>query len=161
MGINPGEVSEETIAALKGVEKRVYIATGRTTVKVARMARAVVKSRMRGRPRWAHRGAWNGRPAVNVDVPKRKRKLGHGNSPGQFSGDLARAVVASKKARRKVNGTASAVAFVSAKKQPAINAYKGQIERDFPYFKPGVDRTVPKIPALYEAAWAKATKKRK
>lgn len=157
MGIEPGAVAEAAIAQLKAIDGRVFAVTGPVTAKVAKLAKTSIKGRMRGRPRWSHRGKWNGRPAVNIDGPKRKTRVGAGGTPGLFSGDLSRAVVASKKSRQKLNGTASAVTFVSAKRQPAVNAYKGQIERDYPFFKPGVDRVAPKVPALYEAAWAKAT----
>jgi hypothetical protein len=38
------------------------------------------------------------------------------------------------------------------------NLYKGRIEAEYPFFAPGVLKAEPKMPAVWNAAWAKATR---
>jgi hypothetical protein len=63
----------------------------------------------------------------------------------------------SRKPRVTVEGASVAV-FVGGAGGPQ-NLYKEKIEGKYPYFKPGINKATPKMPGIYEAAWAKAISK--
>lgn len=145
----------EAQAALTAMDKRVDLATASAVVKVAALARTSVRSRMRGRPRWDRRGNGRSGPGINLNLsPHVVTKSG---GPGKLTGSLYGAVKKSRKARPEIGGF-SAVAFVGTGGNPGVNIYKGITEAEHAFFKPGVDKATPKMPAVWEAAWAKATK---
>ncbi len=145
---------KECEAALAAIDKRVTVATASATKKVGQLARRSIKAKMRGRPRWDRRGKSSRTgPEVNLNLsPHHVTKSG---GPGKLSGSLGRAVKMSRKPRAEVEGFSVAV-FMGGSKTPA-NMYKGKTEAKFPYFTPGINTAKPKMPAIYEAAWAKAT----
>jgi len=145
------------IAELIAIDKRVFAATGPATRAAAAKAKTSVKAQMRGRPRWSHRGKWGKRAEVNIDGPVRKKRSGGGGGPGLFSGQLRKSIVSSKRPRMKAGGNASSALFASSKYNRAISAYASKTEANFPYFATGIRKVTPKIPAIFEAAWAKAT----
>lgn len=155
--VNPVHGVEDAIAELTLIEKRVDIATGIAVKTAAQRAKTSVKSQMRGRPRWSHRGKWAGREQFDVPGPTRKVRAGGGGGPGKFSGQLQKSIRSSKKPRP-VPGGSSAALFASSKFNKAINAYASKTESRFPYFAPGVKKFLPKVPAIFEAAWGKATR---
>lgn len=146
---------KECEAALAAMDKRVDIATTASVAKVAATARTSVRSGMRGRPRWDRRGNGRGGPAVNLNLsPHHSAK---GGSVGKLDGALVSSVVKSKKPRPEPGG-ASAVVFVGgARANPQVNFYKGRYEGEYHYFAKGIDKAKKKVPAVFEAAWAKAT----
>jgi len=148
------------VAELVLIEKRVDVATGLAAKTAAQRAKTSVKSQMRGRPRWSHRGKWAGREQLNIPGPTRKVRAGGGGGPGKFSGQLMKSIRSSKKPRV-VAGGASAALFASSKYNKAINAYASKTEARFPYFEPGVKKFLPKVPTIFEAAWGKATRTRR
>jgi hypothetical protein len=147
---------KEVQAALVAMDKRVDVATISALKKVTAAARTSVRGQMRGRPRWDRRGDGRGGPAVNLHLsPHVSKKRG---GPGKLDGALVAAVKKSGKPRVLPAG-ASAVVFVGgAKATPQVNFYKGKTESKFPYFAPGVKKAEKKMPAVWNAAWAKAIK---
>jgi hypothetical protein len=160
--VNPALIGGRTTirhteASIAAMDKRVFAATAPATKTAAQRVKTSIKGQMRGRPRWSHRGKWKGREEVNLPGPVRKTRAGSGGGPGKFSGQLQKSIRSSKKPRIKSFGNASSVVFASSKYNKAINAYASKTESRFPYFRSGVNKMVPKIPAIYAAAWAKAT----
>lgn len=146
---------KEAQAALTAMDKAVDLATAVATNKVGAVARASIRGGMRGRPRWDRRGKGRTGPEVNLNMtPHVVRK---GGGPGKLTGQLYRNVRKSRKSRKELDGWSTAV-FMGAKSAPGVNVYKGLIESDFPYFAPGIKKAVPKMPIVWEKAWAKATK---
>jgi hypothetical protein len=139
------------------MDKRVDVATISALKKVTATARTSVRGQMRGRPRWDRRGNGRGGPAVNLGLSPHGIKRSGG--PGKLDGALVGAVKKSSKPRVLPGGNASAVVFVGGKKAtPQVNFYKGKTEDKFPYFAPGVKKAEAKMPAVWNAAWAKAIK---
>lgn len=140
--------------ALAAMQKEVDLATVAALKKVTQQAAVSVRSGMRGRPRWDRRGrSRRTGPEVNLNLsPHVVRK---GGGPGRLSGQLSRYVKKSRKPRPEVGG-ASAVVFVGGSRT-AVNIYKRKIEQEYPYFAPGIKKAEKKMPAIWNAAWAKAT----
>jgi len=143
-------------AELQRIQKNVDKATQSALKKVTGKVRAGIKSGMRGKPRWTHRGAWNGRPALDLEGGSRKNP--HAGGPGRFSGALMASVKASKRPKKNAEGEYSAV-VMGGTKNKAVNAYKRKVEGKYPYFKTGVDKAMPQLPEIWEQAWSKATNK--
>jgi hypothetical protein len=132
------EVDRNTVFALK---------------KVQQITKQSVRSNMRGRPRWDHRGKTKDREGVSLGLnPHVVRKSG---GPGRLTGDLYKSIRGSRNARRTL-GTFSAV-VMSGGKFGWQNMYKGEVENKYPFFRPGVAKAEGKMPAVWAAAWAKAT----
>lgn len=146
-------------AELVAMDKRVDLATVGALKKVQSLARARVRSRLRGRARWNHRGQGKGEWEFVHKVDINGGGSGHVNrsgGPGRFTGTLNSAVRGSRKPRLEGEGVYSAVVFMGSKVAPVANVYKHRLEGKFPYFAPGVKSAEPKMPAVWEKAWAKA-----
>jgi hypothetical protein len=146
-------------AELIAMDKRVDLATIGAIKKVQSLTRARVRSRLRGRARWNHRGQGVAFAFITkVDI--NGGGSGHVNrsgGPGRFTGTLNGAVRASRKPRLEGTGTYSGVVFMGSKVAPVANVYKAREEANHPYFAPGVNSAKPKMPIVWEKAWAKAT----
>ena len=149
------EGAKECRLALSAMDKAVEVATAAATKKIGQVAKASVKSQMRGRPRWDRRGR-SARTGPEVNLNLNPHVVSKGGGPGKLSGTLSRAVKVSRKPRITAEGASVAV-FMGGSKT-AANMYKSKIEGEYPYFNPGINKAKPKMPAIYEAAWAKATK---
>lgn len=147
---------KEAQAALVAMDRRVDLATLSALGKVTAIARTSIRGGMRGRPRWDRRGAGRGGPAVNLNLSP--HHVTKGGGPGKLTGSLYNSVKKSRKPRPTVGG-GSAVVFVGTQARPQVNFYKGETETKFPYFEPGIKKATPKMPAVWNAAWAKATSK--
>lgn len=151
------EGGREARAALVAMDRRVDLATLQALKKVTALGRTSVRSGMRGRPRWDRRGAGAGGPAVNLGLsPHHVTKSG---GPGKLTGTLYNSVKKSRKPRPTVGGGSAVVFMGGAKAHPEVNWYKRELEAKFPYFEPGIKKAEPKMPAVWNAAWAKATSK--
>lgn len=151
-------------AELVAMDKRVDLATVSALKKVQSLTRARVRSRLRGRPRWNHRGQGKGEWEFIHKVDINGGGSGHitrAGGPGRFTGTLNGAVKGSRKPRLEGEGTYSAVVFMGSKVAPVANVYKHRQEAKFPYFAPGVKSAEPKMPAIWETQWAKATRTRR
>lgn len=115
-----------------------------------------IKSRMRGKPRWNHRGASKRTgPEVNVGGPVHSPR---GGGPGKFTGTLASGVAKSRRPRRAPGGFSGAV-IMKSKDTTIRNLYKGQTEERFPFWAPGVAAATPKVEAVWEKAWTRVVNK--
>lgn len=143
-------------AALTAIDRKVDLATTAALKKVTAQAAASVRSGMRGRPRWDRRGkSQRTGPEVNLNLsPHHVKKNG---GPGRLSGSLSRYVKKSRNPRVEARGQ-TAVVFVGGSRT-AVNLYKGLTEGRYPYFAPGIKKAEKKMPAVWSAAWAKATNK--
>lgn len=150
-------------AELIAMDKRVDTATKGALKKVQSLTRARIRSRLRGRARWNHRGQGQGKwefiPAHNVGDGS--GHISRSGGPGRFTGQLNSAVRGSRKPRKVGEGTYSAVVLMGSKVAPIANVYKRKLEGKYPYFAPGVNSAKPKMPAVWEKAWAKATQTKK
>jgi hypothetical protein len=147
--------TKELNAVIRKVQRKVDVGTKYALKKVQGVAKTSIKSRMRGRPRWDHRGASsNTGQGVNLMLnPKVVKKSG---GPGKLTGDLARSIRGSKVPRSAGPGAYSAV-VMSGGQKGYQNNYKGATEAKYPFFAPGIKNAEPKMPAIWEAAWAKAS----
>jgi hypothetical protein len=149
---------------LAAMDKRVDAATIAALKKVQSLTAARVRSRLRGRPRWSHRGQVKDGPwkfIPGFDTGGGKSHITRSGGPGRFTGTLNGAVKSSRKPRPAGFGTFSAVVFMGSKNAKVANVYKSKLEGKYPYFKPGVKSAEPKMPAVWTAAWAKATATKK
>lgn len=146
------------LAELDALNLRVDRATLAAMKAAQNIAKATVKSSMRGRPRWDKRGAIGrngGEPAVNLNLtPHHVSKAG---GPGSLTGHLRRAV-GSVKRPKKVGDSYQGGVGVGGPKS-ATNIYRNRIEGKFPYMRPGVKKAEPKMAVAWERAWGKAVEK--
>ncbi|MET8627929.1 hypothetical protein ABZW30_30020 [Kitasatospora sp. NPDC004669] len=130
------DVDHATVAALKATQN---------------LAKQSVRARMRGRPRWDHRGASDRTgDAVNLNLnPHHQPRQG---GPGRLTGALARGVGGVRKPRKTPAGFAGGVGVGGGVR----NLYKGRTEARFAYLKPGVDAALPAFEAVWFKAWNRA-----
>lgn len=151
-------------AELIAMDKRVDLATKASIKKVQSLTRARIRSRLRGRARWNHRGQGKGEWEFVPRVDINGGGSGHvtrAGGPGRFTGNLNSAVRASRRPRTEEPGVYSGVVFMGSKASPIANVYKHRLEGKYPYFAPGVKSAEPKMPIIWETAWAKATRTRR
>jgi hypothetical protein len=146
-----------TAEALLTMDKRVDVATASALRQVQLLTKRSVRAQLKGKPRWGFRGASKKTgESVNLGF----RHAPRGGPPGRFKGRLYYNVAASRKPRVKF-GAMSGVVFVgtgSMENGNVQNIYKHGLEAKYPYFRPGVKNAEPKMPAVWDKAWAKATK---
>jgi hypothetical protein len=148
--------SELVQAELTAMQKRVDKATIAAVKRVQTMTKTSVKGQMRGRPRWNHRGK-SARTGPNVTIPELARNNPRSGGPGKLTGELIKSIKQSKRPRKTKDGYSGVV--WSGGVGAATNLYKAKTEKIAPYFKPGVDKATPKMPAVWETAWGKAINK--
>lgn len=154
--------------SIKGVKEcmlrldDMVLATDRATVagmKAAQTAaKSSIKSGMRGRPRWNHRGPITvgglNEPAVTASqYPRHSARSG---GPGSLTGHLRSAVGAVRKPKHVGVGRYSGGVGVGGPRS-VTQVYRKEVNSEYPFMQPGVDKAQPKIRAAFEAAWAKAT----
>jgi hypothetical protein len=144
----------ETEAALTAMDRRVDVATLAALKKSQQAAKTAVKSGMRGRPRWDRRG--NGKSGAKVNLKLNPTHVTKSGGPGQLTGHLRRAVGAVKRPKKVEGGWTGGVG--AGGKTSTARFYRFKVEGSYPYMKPGVEKIKPKIPAIYHAAWEKATR---
>ncbi|WBP87039.1 hypothetical protein [Kitasatospora cathayae] len=150
---------EDTAAELERMGKRVDKATKQALKKVQGLASRSIKSGMRGRPRWDHRGA-SSRTGEHINLGLSPHVAKKSGGPGKLTGSLVKSIKGSKRPRKVGAAGYSAVVMAGGKGGPQ-NLYKGKVEGTYPFFKPGVTKAEPKMPAVWNAAWAKATQTKK
>jgi hypothetical protein len=143
---------------IEAIDKRVDLATAAAIKKVQSLTRTSIKGQMKGQPRWDHRGK-SQRTGPGIKLEGRPRHSPRSGGPGKLSGALTSSIRASKKPRKAVGGYSGVV--MSGGAGGPQNLYKRKVEGIAPYFKPGVDKATPKMPLVWNAAWAKATNTKK
>lgn len=157
-----GEVREivrgvqEVSAGLNAIKLATDAAALKALLAAQRVAKTSVKSGMRGRPRWDHRGAIGesgGEPAVSLRLsPHHVAKSG---GPGSMTGHLRSAVGVVKRPKKVGNRYQGGLGCGGS--ASITNIYRKKTNGKYPFVKPGVDRAAPKMRAAFETAWAKAT----
>lgn len=147
--------ARRTQAALSAMDKRVGVFTASATKQAGSKIASTVKSGMRGRPRWDRRGK-SSRTGPEVNLNLSPHHVTKGGGPGQLSGSLRKSIRKSRKVRKEAGGYS--IAVMSGGAGGPQNLYKRRVEAKQPYFAKGVKKAEPKIPPIFEAAWAKATK---
>lgn len=144
----------ETETALKAMDRRIDLATLKALKASQQLAKKTVRSGLRGRPRWDHRGASpRTGSAVNLNLsPHHVKKSG---GPGRLTGTLSRGVGGVRKPKPLPGGGFAGGVGVGG---GVRNLYKKRLEGQYPYFKPGLRKAEPKITAIWDGAWAKATR---
>lgn len=143
--------------ALMGIADDGDAATLAAVKASANLMKSRVRSRLRGKPRWSHRGA-SSRTGAAVDLggPAHSPRSG---GPGRFTGQLAQSVRSSRRPRRTAEGYDTAV-FMGGRKTPVTNLYKGRQEKKYPYFAPGIKTAEPQIAVVWEKAWKRVIDRR-
>jgi hypothetical protein len=149
-GLNEAKAELRQIAAEGDLATKA--AVNASTALVARS----IKSRMRGKPRWNHRGASKRTGAeVNITGPVNSPRAG---GPGVFTGTLAKGVRKSRRPRKAPGGFSGAV-IMGSKDTKIRNIYKGVTEERFPFWRPGVAAATPKVDAVWTKAWKRVIDK--
>lgn len=119
-----------------------------------RILKLAIRRNMRGKPRWNQRGK-SKVYTNNYRVPGMEHNEPRSGGPGRFSGALYSGV-GSARPKPGANGDIVGGVGIGGK----INNFKkGKLERDFPYFRPAVEVTEPKMLGAYEKGWGKAIDK--
>ncbi|MEV6720609.1 hypothetical protein AB0M94_06715 [Streptomyces xanthochromogenes] len=133
---------------------RINVATLKALKASQTVAKASVKSGMRGRPRWDHRGK-SQRTGPDVSLRLNPHHVSKGGGPGKLTGRLYGAVGVVKRPKLLPEGGYSGGVGCGGK-ESVTNLYRGVTESRFPYMKPGVKKAEPKMAVVWQAAWAKA-----
>lgn len=148
---------DECISAVEEMQAAVDAATLAGLKTAQKIAKKSVKAGMRGRPRWNHRGKiGEGKGGEAVTLSQYPSHSTRSGGPGRLTGNLSRAVGTVKRPKRNVTGTYSG-GIGAGGPSSITNIYRKEVNKDYPYIKPGVDKAQPKIQAAYEELWAKAT----
>jgi hypothetical protein len=146
------------LAELDAIVLRTNAATLAAMKAAQTAAKQQVKSGMRGRPRWDHRGAI-GRdksvPAVNLNLSP--HHVSRGGGPGLLTGTL-RSQVGGVKRPKKVGRYGYSGGVGVGGKEQITNLYRFHTEGRYPYMRPGVKKAEKKMAVVWERAWAKAVK---
>lgn len=134
------EIDVGTVAALKASQN---------------LAKKTIRSGMRGRPRWDHRGA-SPRTGEAVNLNLNPHHVAKGGGPGRLTGKLYRGVGGVRKPKKTAEGYQGGVGVGGGVR----NLYKKRIEGKYPYVAPGIKKAEPKMPEIWEKAWGKATRTR-
>ncbi|MET8624533.1 hypothetical protein ABZW30_12380 [Kitasatospora sp. NPDC004669] len=159
----PGEMRavvrgvKEAEAALVKMDANIDVATLKALKACQGLARKSIKGQLRGRPRWDHRGK-SSRTGDTVRLNLNPHVVAKSGGPGRLTGALSRSIRSNKKPMPLPGGGFNGVVFAGGRGGPQ-NLYKGQLEGQFPYFKPGVDKAEPKMAGIWAAAWGRATEK--
>lgn len=145
--------ANRTIKETERIEANVERATWMAVKENQRILKLAIRRNLRGAPRWNQRGAWGTVPAVRVEGPTNAPRSG---GPGRFTGDLYRGVGGKKRPLIMPGGTVVGGVGVGGK---INNLKKRKLEEEFPYFKPAVKLTEPKMALAYEKGWGKAVNK--
>ncbi len=136
-------------AAMHQIDVRVDAATVAGLKAMQNAAKRNIKARMRGKPRWSHRGTGRTGPAVDVGGGNSPRTGG----PGKLTGHLAKGVGGVKRPRSRGPGVYAGGVGSGGQAQ---NLYKRRVEQKYPYVAPGVGKTLAEAEGIWAAAWGKA-----
>lgn len=148
---------KEAEASLVRMDRQIDLATLKALKACQGLTKKAIKSGLRGRPRWDHRGK-SARTGATVKLNLSPHRISKSGGPGKLTGALSRAIRSDKKPRPIPGGGFNGVVMAGSKGGPQ-NLYKGQLEATYPYFKPGVAKAKPKMAAIWTAAWGRATNK--
>ena len=145
--------AQRAIKETEQMETRVEKATWMAVKENQRILKLAIRRNLRGAPRWNQRGAWEKIPAVKLDGPTNAPRSG---GPGRFTGALYRGVGGKKRPLLRPGGTVVGGVGIGGN---INNLKKRKLEEEFPYFKPAVEATEPKMAQAYAKGWDKAVNK--
>lgn len=146
---------EEAKRELARIDRDGRAATKGAVKAVQNLAKSRIRSRLRGRPRWGHRGA-SSRTGAAVDLGFVNNP--RSGSPGRFTGTLASGVSGKKRPGFTAAGQVRGAVWIG--KGGVRNLYKWRLEKDYPYFAPAVKGMEPLVAPVWEKAWKKVIDRR-
>lgn len=114
-----------------------------------REAKKNVKSSMRGRPRWDHRGA-SERTGGDVSLNLSPHHASRSGGPGKLTGSLSRAVGGARRIKKRGPAWVGGVGVGGVN---VTNLYKRKVEARYPFLAPGVKKTEGRAEEIVTAAW--------
>lgn len=148
--------AKSTAADITLMQARVDVATAVALKKVQQTAKTSIRRGMRGQPRWDRRGKI-GAKGVAVNLHRTPHHIPRAGGPGKLTGRLVGAVGGVRKPKKIPGGMKGGVGVGG--KRSLTQLYRAEVEARYPYMAPGVKKAEPKFPAIWSAAWAKATNK--
>lgn len=146
---------DEAQKELARIDKDGRAATRGAVRAVQNLAKSRVRSKLRGKPRWGHRGASSRTGAeVNLGFVNNPRAGG----PGRFTGMLASGVSGKKRPELVGDGKYRGAVWIG--KGGVRNLYKWRLEEDYPYFAPAVKGMEPQVARIWEKTWKKVIDRR-
>lgn len=144
----------EVVAALDEAGRRIDRATVAALKASQNLAKKSIRSGMRGRPRWDHRGA-SSRTGAAVRRDLTPHHVSKPGGPGRLTGTLVRGVGGVRRPKKTRDGYQGGVGVGGGVR----NLYKARTEQAFPYVAPGVRKATPKMPQIWERAWDRAMRR--
>jgi hypothetical protein len=147
---------KETASSVSALEKRIELASLQALKASQTVAKASIKSKMRGRPRWDHRGK-SERTGPDVSLHLTPHRVTKGGGPGKLTGRLYGAVGGIRRPKPLPQGGFAGGVGCGGTKS-VTNNYRTLVESRYPYMKPGIKKAEPKMAVAWQKAWAKAVR---
>lgn len=140
----------------KDIENNVHKATVAGIKANQRVIVAAIRANLKGEPRWSQHGK-NRVTGNNFQVQgtQGQHNSPRSGGPGRMTGDLYKGVGGVKKPRKE-SGTWYGGVGVGKMEN---NVKKGVWEAKFPYFKPAIEKALPKLAGRFDKDWDKAIHK--
>jgi hypothetical protein len=134
------------------MDRQIDVATIRALKATQGLAKKSIRSRMRGRPRWDHRGK-SARTGPTVKLNLSPHVVAKGGGPGRLTGKLARGVGGVRRPKPLPGGGFAGGVGVGG---GVRNLYKKRQEAQYPYVRPGLRKAEPKMAAVWQVHWGRA-----
>lgn len=146
--------AKEARAAVVRMDRQIDLATVRALKATQALAKKKIRSGMRGRPRWDHRGA-SARTGPTVNLNLSPHHTTKGGGPGRLTGKLYKGVGGVRKPKPLPGGGFQGGVGVGG---GVRNLYKKRIEGQYPYVRPGIRKAEPQMSAVWVREWGRATR---
>ncbi|MFF1702610.1 hypothetical protein [Streptomyces sp. NPDC058252] len=146
--------TREVQAALVRMDREIDLATIRALKATQALAKKSIRSGMRGRPRWDHRGK-SARTGPTVSLHLSPHRVTKSGGPGRLTGKLVRGVGGVRRPKPLPGGGFAGGVGVGG---GVRNLYKKRQEAKYPYVRPGLRKAEPKMGAVWATAWGRATR---
>jgi hypothetical protein len=146
--------TKEVRAALVRMDRQIDVATVRALKATQALAKKSIRSGMRGRPRWDHRGK-SARTGPTVNLRLSPHHVTKGGGPGRLTGKLTRGVGGVRRPKPLPGGGFQGGVGVGG---GVRNLYKKRQEAKYPYVRPGIRKAEPKMAAVWQLHWERATR---
>jgi hypothetical protein len=146
--------AKEARAAVTAMDRRIDVGTLRALKATQQLAKTSIRSGMRGRPRWDHRGK-SARTGATVKLNLSPHRVTKSGGPGRLTGTLTRGVGGVRRPKPLPGGGFQGGVGVGG---GVRNLYKKRIESQYPYVRPGIRKAEPKMAAVWVKNWERATR---
>lgn len=146
--------ARKVISELHLMDARVDAATVAALKKMQAEAKKNIRSQMRGRPRWDHRGA-SSRTGEAVDLNLSPHHQPRSGGPGRLTGMLSRHVGGKRHIDKRGAEWVGGVGAGGG----VTNLYRARVEARYPYVEPGVKATERKAKEIWPLAWERALRR--